>query len=154
MQAQESLRDRQPNISCLWAKDTEYPLLDHSLDVTRVTEIVCASLPFPPAQREEIAHIGKQLAALHDVGKAASGFQDVLRGKAKRWHRHEILSAAIASQIAPEIGSEGLLAIKVKNVCPIMSCLSPNPISFARWFRNYKATGHCLKNYLTPSLGR
>jgi CRISPR-associated endonuclease/helicase Cas3 len=111
MQVQENTGEDQLDICSLWAKDTSYSLLNHSLDVARVTDVVCASLPFAPAEQKKIARIAKQLAALHDVGKAAVGFQDVLRGKCKRWHRHEILSAAIASQIAPEIGSEGLLAI-------------------------------------------
>jgi CRISPR-associated endonuclease/helicase Cas3 len=139
MQSQESVSDIQPNNSCLWAKDTGYSLLDHSLDVARVTEIVCALLPFPSAQRREIARIGKQLAALHDVGKAASGFQDVLHGETKRWHRHEILSAAIVSQIAPEIGSEGLLAIIThhKSILPGIvkdkgeKCLPDNELPFS-----------------------
>ena len=138
MQSQKDGSDTQPTLSCLWAKDTGYSLLDHSLDVARVTELVCASLPFSPSQRKEIARIGKQLAALHDVGKAASGFQDVLHGKMKRWHRHEILSAAIASQIAPEIGSEGLLAIIThhKSILPGITqdrgekCLPGNELPF------------------------
>jgi CRISPR-associated endonuclease/helicase Cas3 len=139
MQSEQNISDLQRNIYCLWAKDTGYSLLDHSLDVVRVTEMVCASLPFPPAEREKLARIGRQLAALHDVGKAASGFQDVLRGKTKRWHRHEILSAAIASQIAPEIDSEGLLAIIThhKSILPGIvrdkgeKCLPDNELPFS-----------------------
>src|SRR6266853_1764590 len=111
MQPQENVNEATLDLCSLWAKDTGYSLLDHSLDVVRVTETVCASLPFPLAEREKIAEVAKQLAALHDVGKAASGFQDVLHGKQRFWHRHEILSAAIASQVASEIGGEGLLAI-------------------------------------------
>jgi CRISPR-associated endonuclease/helicase Cas3 len=138
MQAQENTSEDQLDICSLWAKDTGYSLLDHSLDVARVTEMVCASLPFPPAEQKTIARTAKQLAALHDVGKAASGFQDVLRGKFKRWHRHEILSAAIASQIAPEIGSEGLLAIIThhKSILPGVvrdkgeKCLPGNELPF------------------------
>jgi CRISPR-associated endonuclease/helicase Cas3 len=139
MGLQEDREDIQPNLSCLWAKDTGYSLLAHSLDVARVTERVCASLPFPPAKREEISRIAKHLGALHDVGKAAAGFQDVLRGKQRFWHRHEILSAAIASQIAPDIGSEGLLAIIThhKSILPGVvrdrgeKCLPDNELPFS-----------------------
>jgi CRISPR-associated endonuclease/helicase Cas3 len=138
MQSRENINEAPLDLCSLWAKDTGYSLLNHSLDVVRVTKIVCASLPFPLAEKEEIARIAKQLAALHDVGKAASGFQDVLRGKAKRWHRHEILSAAIASQIAPEIDGEGLLAIIThhKSILPGVvqdkgeKCLPSNELPF------------------------
>jgi len=38
---------------------------------------------------------------MHDAGKAASGFQKVLRGEQRNWHhkRHEILSASLASNV-------------------------------------------------------
>lgn len=46
-------------------------------------------------------------AALHDVGKAASGFQEMLKGKRRDWNgwRHEVLSAAFAStlQVSEEV---------------------------------------------------
>lgn len=40
-------------------------------------------------------------AFLHDFGKAAGGFQQVLRGKARRWpYRHEVLSLAFIEWLA------------------------------------------------------
>lgn len=98
-------------MNTLWAKDTGETLLAHSLRVVKVAKLVCEALPFSQEERNRLFKIVAQLAALHDVGKAARGFQDILRGKAKRWHRHEILSVAIASQIALQITAEGFLAI-------------------------------------------
>lgn len=106
------MSDDQSNLSSLWAKDTGYTLLNHSLDVMHLAEHICAMLPFPPDKRRELARAAKELAALHDVGKAASGFQNMLKGKAESWkRRHEILSAAVAAQIAADISDEGLLAV-------------------------------------------
>lgn len=95
----------------LWAKDNGETLFVHSLNVVKVAKLVCEALPVSLNERNELSKILIQLAALHDVGKAAKGFQEVLRGKSKKWHRHEILSVAIASQIASEIMNEGFLAI-------------------------------------------
>ncbi len=38
---------------------------------------------------------------MHDVGKAAEGFQKVLRGEQRNWKkkRHEIISASFASSL-------------------------------------------------------
>jgi CRISPR-associated endonuclease/helicase Cas3 len=64
--------------------------------------------PTLPAQlgAPRLWHILAWATLLHDFGKAASGFQTVLRG-GKRWpHRHEVLSLAfvdwIAAAFAPE----------------------------------------------------
>lgn len=48
--------------------------------------------------------------AVHDVGKAATGFQKVLRKEVEKWgHRHEIISAAFASSLS--VKDEVLLAV-------------------------------------------
>ena len=52
-----------------------------------------------------------QLAAFHDLGKCASGFQSALRQKGSWGHRHEILSTALAAQLNPQLEAAGLLAI-------------------------------------------
>lgn len=121
----------------LWAKDSGETLLDHSLNVVKVAKLVCEGLPVSPDERDKLVKILVQLAALHDVGKAAKGFQEVLRGGAKRWHRHEILSVAIASQIALEVANEGLLAIITHhksipegNVSQKEKCLPDNELPF------------------------
>src|ERR1017187_7415050 len=45
-------------------------------------------------------------AIFHDVGKAASGFQSMLRGTGPSWHfRHEMLSAEIFRQCC-DMGDE------------------------------------------------
>lgn len=121
----------------LLAKDSGETLFDHSINVVKVAKLVCEGLPVPVDQQEKLVNILLQLAALHDVGKAAKGFQEVLRGKAERWNRHEILSVAIASQIALEVTCEGLLAIITHhksipegNITHKEKCLPDNELPF------------------------
>lgn len=52
-----------------------------------------------------------EIGLLHDIGKAATGFQEMVRNKSRWGHRHEILSAAVAAKIAPHLKVEELLAI-------------------------------------------
>lgn len=95
-----------------WAKSSGETLLKHSLHTAHIARLVCAALPISPEERsclgEEVAEIG----ALHDIGKAAEGFQKMVKSNIS-WNgkRHEILSAAIASRIAPQLQAEKILAI-------------------------------------------
>lgn len=100
----------------LWAKspvanETEgESLIAHSLRVISVAKRICESLPISIAKRQEIARESALCAALHDSGKAALGFQLSLRGN--HWgRRHEMLSLAIASEVAKELSAAGLFAI-------------------------------------------
>lgn len=95
----------------LWAKDTGETLLEHTDNVVKVIKQVCNNLPFTASDREQLLSVSTTLALFHDIGKAASGFQDSLKGKRKWGHRHEILSVAIASIILPQLSKEALLAI-------------------------------------------
>ncbi len=95
----------------LWAKDTGESLLAHTLDVVRVAQQICANLPFPAKERGQFTTLLTQLAAFHDLGKCASGFQSALRTKQSWGHRHEILSTALAAQLNPQLEAAGLLAI-------------------------------------------
>ena len=87
------------------AEDIRETLLDHSLRVVAMIRQLFARLP----SSEEfdaglLAHL-EAAAALHDVGKAATGFQDMLFQRSADWkgRRHEFLSAAFAFAIgAPE----------------------------------------------------
>ena len=95
----------------LWAKDNGETLLEHTDNVVKVIKRICNSLPFPANDREHLLSVEVTLAVFHDIGKAATGFQNSLRGKGKWGHRHEILSAAVASIILPQLPKEALLAI-------------------------------------------
>src|SRR3990170_5324997 len=95
----------------LWAKDTGETLLEHTDNVVKVITQLCSSLPFRPIERVRLSSIATSIGVLHDIGKAASGFQNSLRDKKGWGHRHEILSTAVASIILPELPKEALLAI-------------------------------------------
>lgn len=95
----------------LWAKSTGETLLQHSLNVVRVTRQLCANLPFAEEERAALATQLTELAAFHDLGKSASGFQAALRESRPWGHRHEILSASLASQLNPQLDAPSLLAV-------------------------------------------
>ena len=98
----------------LWAKSDGETLLQHTTGVMQIGRKLCDLLPFAPDERERLARVLWRIAALHDLGKAATGFQDALReagGKGKWGHRHEILSAAYAALWLPDLPPANLLAI-------------------------------------------
>ena len=101
----------------LWAKSSTTKeskgesLLAHSLNVIKVIERVCDSLPIDNTLKQEITREAILCAALHDSGKAALGFQLSLRGGIPWGRRHEMLSLAIASSVASYLSTEGLFAI-------------------------------------------
>ncbi|MBT9165930.1 MAG: CRISPR-associated endonuclease/helicase Cas3 [Chloroflexi bacterium] len=94
-----------------WAKDDGETLLEHTLNVIRVTQHVCAALPFPRTERQYLIVLLEQLAVFHDLGKCASGFQAALRRKSSWGHRHEILSTALATLFNPQLEPQALFAI-------------------------------------------
>jgi CRISPR-associated endonuclease/helicase Cas3 len=104
----------------LWAKSADkrskfYPqgetLLQHSLNVARAATAMCQRLPFPSEEREELARVLVKAGAFHDLGKAATGFQGMLRHQGRWGHRHETLSTAIAKVINPHLDPCALFAV-------------------------------------------
>lgn len=105
----------------LWAKSVDKEidrdgngesLFQHSCNVANNARKICERLPFPAEERERLARILIEAGALHDIGKAASGFQKMLREKDWFWgHRHETLSTALACVLNPELDEETLFAI-------------------------------------------
>lgn len=95
----------------LWAKDTGETLLEHTDNVVKVGKRLCNGLPYPTIERELLSSIAIRIGVLHDIGKAATGFQNSLRAKTWWGHRHEIISVAVAGIILPELPKEALLAI-------------------------------------------
>lgn len=83
------------------AKSSGETLYKHTIECLKVAQNLIETSPFSD---EEKIHLRPEVilaVALHDVGKAARGFQDVLHGKRHDWQgkRHEILSASFASGI-------------------------------------------------------
>ncbi|HXG74114.1 MAG TPA: CRISPR-associated helicase Cas3' [Candidatus Nitrosotenuis sp.] len=92
------------------AKDNGETLAEHTLRCLRAAEILLRRLPFNDDVIAKLERDLKIALAVHDVGKAATGFQKVLRGDMEKWaHRHEILSAAFGSYLG--LGEEILLAV-------------------------------------------
>ena len=105
----------------LWAKSVDKEidkdgngesLFQHSLNVANNARKICERLPFPADERAKFAEILIEAGALHDIGKAASGFQKMLRVKDWFWgHRHETLSTALACVLNPNLDETTLFAI-------------------------------------------
>jgi CRISPR-associated endonuclease/helicase Cas3 len=87
-------------------------LFDHSVRVIETTRQLCDRLPFSAEAKALLRSKLEVAAALHDIGKGASGFQSWLRGQRPNWNRwrHEVLSAAFASGF-PEVSDEVIFAV-------------------------------------------
>jgi CRISPR-associated endonuclease Cas3-HD len=96
----------------LLAKDSGETLFEHTMAVVNAVRQVVANLPDGVFDQQSLVDELVLCAAFHDVGKAASGFQEVLRGERLRWDgkRHEVLSAAFSAHYS-RISEEGHLAI-------------------------------------------
>lgn len=99
-------------MSVLLAKSSGETLAAHTAWCLKAAKALLALLPLSGEERLRIQSDVLLAVALHDIGKAATGFQRVLCGEQDDWggKRHEILSAAFASSLQ-EISSATLLAI-------------------------------------------
>jgi CRISPR-associated endonuclease/helicase Cas3 len=106
----------------LWAKSADKSadtsgdgesLLQHSVNITTVARRLCRQLPFPESERADYEEVLLQAAAFHDLGKAATGFQRMLReGRKAIWkHRHETLSTVLAYKLNPQLDPCALFAV-------------------------------------------
>jgi len=86
-------------------------LFDHSRRVVFMARKLFARLPAVIESQDGLAADLERAAAIHDIGKAASGFQDMLNGTRSHWNgwRHEVLSAAFASLLG--LPEEVILAV-------------------------------------------
>lgn len=115
----------------IFAKGNGETLSGHTLRCCKVAESVLPNLPF---SKDKIASIKTDLLdaiAVHDVGKAAVGFQKSLQPGGKRWgHRHEVISAAFASyqKLKPEV----IFAVLThhRSIPGGMACLSKGCLGF------------------------
>lgn len=105
----------------LWAKSPDKDssampnegesLLQHTLNVAHVASDVCQRLPLPYEEREKLERVLIEAAIYHDLGKAASGFQTMLRGGEIWRHRHETLSTVLARLLNPQFDECALFAV-------------------------------------------
>lgn len=80
-------------------------LPEHTRQVWEAAEAMAQALQLPPSFVEMLRHA----VWLHDVGKVARGFQEMLQGGSPWKHRHELLSGAVA--LALGMPEEVVLAI-------------------------------------------
>lgn len=92
----------------------ERSLLHHTLDVAKMARHYAKRWPHLSELSGNPGLFDDLIVAalLHDLGKAASGFQDMLNGREEdHWHgyRHELLSATVASRLPRTKRSQDLL---------------------------------------------
>lgn len=97
----------------LLAKSTGETLLKHTINVVESAKKVCKSLPLYlyNDERDSISSIIVKVGIMHDIGKSAVGFQNLLKEKKTWGHRHEIISTGVANVIFPDLPKEALFAI-------------------------------------------
>ncbi len=102
----------------LLAKSSGETIAQHTIKCLAAAEALLRSLPLEAGQADGLRRDVLIAVATHDLGKAASGFQRVLRGECKDWggKRHEVLSAALASSL-PTASEAALLAILTHHKC-------------------------------------
>lgn len=83
------------------AKSSGESLLEHTIHCLEVAKKLIEILPLSEDTKNSLNDDLILAVAMHDVGKAATGFQKVLRGERKGWNgkRHEIISAAFANEV-------------------------------------------------------
>jgi CRISPR-associated endonuclease/helicase Cas3 len=102
--------ERKLNNGRILAKDDGTTLAAHTIRVLQVSDVLLNNLPFDLATIEKLRNDLQPAIMVHDVGKAATGFQKSLEKDAPFWgHRHEILSASFASTL--RLSDEIILAV-------------------------------------------
>lgn len=98
--------------SGLLAKSTGETIASHTTWCVRAARRLLESLPVSEDQRHSLQHDVLLALAVHDLGKAASGFQRMVQGKQQSWNgkRHEVLSASFCSTL-PGMSPSVLLAV-------------------------------------------
>ncbi len=102
----------------LLAKSTGESLADHTVACIRAAKALLRSSVFEATDRRRIETDLLLSVAFHDLGKAAVGFQAVLRREQRDWEgkRHEALSASLVSSIA-SVSSATVLSVLTHHKC-------------------------------------
>jgi CRISPR-associated endonuclease/helicase Cas3 len=131
------------------AKGSGETLAEHTTHCLEIGESVIANLPFEENKIALISDDLRESIAVHDVGKAAMGFQKSLGKDSKRWgRRHEVISASFASfqKLKEEIIFAVLThhrTIPSDGILPSKGCLHFEEVPFASdvrpvWFKMAK----------------
>lgn len=88
-------------IDRIWAKSSGETLSEHTISCLKAAQALLDMLPLSNEDKEVLSRDVLLALAIHDVGKAATGFQRVLHDEQANWQgkRHEVISAAFASGI-------------------------------------------------------
>jgi len=80
------------------AKSDGESLADHVRQCLEVADQIVEALPLGEGEKASLAKDLHLALVLHDLGKAAEGFQAVLRAERPSWDglRHEVLSTFLA----------------------------------------------------------
>lgn len=128
-------------IDKILAKSSGETLSEHTIACLRAAQTFLGSLPLPEAVKRVIKEDVLLAVAMHDVGKAATGFQKVLRKEQQNWlgKRHEIISASFASSVEG-VSPATIFAILThhksipsEGISQIFGCLPSEQIPLPGW---------------------
>jgi CRISPR-associated endonuclease/helicase Cas3 len=96
----------------LLAKSNGETIAFHTVSCLRAARALLQSLPLPESQRHELQKDVLAALSIHDLGKAALGFQQMVQGAKTNWagKRHEVLSASFGSTL-PGMSPSALMAV-------------------------------------------
>lgn len=123
-------------IDTIWAKSSGETLAEHTIACLKAAQAILNSLPISLDEKVTIKKDVLLAVAMHDIGKAATGFQKVLRSVQRNWQgkRHEIISASFASGI-DGVSSVVIFAILTHHksiptdgITQVFGCLPPEQI--------------------------
>lgn len=99
-------------INRIWAKSSGETLAEHTIACLKAARALLRMLPLSEGEKEALEKDVLLAISMHDVGKAAAGFQRFVRGEQDNWQgkRHEAISASFASGV-DDLSAAALFAI-------------------------------------------
>lgn len=125
-------------IDKILAKSSGETLAEHTIACLKAAQALINLLPLSLKEKETFRKDVILAVAMHDVGKAAIGFQKVLKKEQENWQgkRHEIISASFASGIEG-ISPAAIFSILTHHksipsdgISQVFGCLPPEQIPF------------------------
>lgn len=107
------------------AKSNGETLSEHTIACLKASQALMDSLPINDEKKDALKKDALLSIAMHDIGKAAIGFQKVLKNEQDNWQgkRHEIISASFAS------GIDGISPIVIFAILTHHKCIPSDGIS-------------------------